>query len=67
MERALEVARAMSSVPAASYARSKADLRRPVFERWQRLRPSHDAETLAAWDDPAMREAIRDYVRHTLG
>lgn len=65
-DRALEVASVMSSGPAASYARAKADLRRPVIERWTRERPAHDAQTLDGWDAPESRAAIRDYVARTL-
>jgi enoyl-CoA hydratase/carnithine racemase len=65
-DRGLEVAAAMSSGPAASYARAKADLRRPVIERWTRERPAHDAQTLDGWDAPESRAAIRDYVARTL-
>jgi enoyl-CoA hydratase len=66
MERALEVATSMAATPRDSYARTKADLRRPVVETWARLRPEHDRGTLEAWGSPAVREAIGSYVEKTL-
>jgi enoyl-CoA hydratase len=66
MERALAVAQAMAATPPASYARTKRDLRRPVLETWEAHVLSHDRDTLEAWDSPAVREAIRDYVAKTL-
>ena len=44
----------------------KRDLRRPVLETWERLCLSHDRDTLEAWDSPAVRDAVRDYVEKTL-
>jgi enoyl-CoA hydratase len=64
---ALKVAREMASLPADSYARSKAALRQPILERWVRDRSAYDAESLAAWDSPAIRDAVRAYVEATLG
>jgi enoyl-CoA hydratase/carnithine racemase len=66
MERALAAATAMAGTPAASYARTKLDLRRPVLEVWNRLREAHDHETLEAWDSPSVRAAIATYVEQTL-
>jgi enoyl-CoA hydratase len=65
-ERSLAAATAMTGTPAASYARTKRDLRRPVLEAWRRLREAHDRETLEAWDSPVVRAAIGDYVEATL-
>ena len=66
MPRALEVAALLGASPPASYARTKLDLRRPVIETWARLAAEHDRETLAAWDSPAVRDAIRAFVARTL-
>ncbi len=66
LPRALEMAAAMAAGPPAAYARTKAALRRPVIERWERVREMDDAETLAAWDSPEARAAIRSYVERTL-
>lgn len=66
MDRALEIAALLAASPPASYARTKLDLRRPVIETWARLGAAHDKETLAAWDSPAVREAIRAFVARTL-
>jgi enoyl-CoA hydratase len=66
MARALAVARSLGSAPAASYARTKTDLRRPVLETWGRLRAAHDRETLDAWDSAEVRAAIKAYVEKTL-
>jgi len=66
MERARAAASAMAATPAASYARVKRDLRRPVLETWERLQLQHDRETLEAWDSAAVREAVRGYVEKTL-
>jgi len=35
-------------------------------EAWNRLRETHDRETLEAWDSPSVRAAIADYVEATL-
>ena len=66
MERSLAAAAAMAGAPRESYARTKADLRRPVMETWARLRREHDRQTLEAWDSAAVRDAIRAYVEKTL-
>jgi enoyl-CoA hydratase len=66
LPRALEMAASMAAGSPASFARTKAALRRPVIERWERLREADDAETLAAWDSPEARAAIRSYVERTL-
>jgi enoyl-CoA hydratase len=65
-ERALAVATAMAATPRESYARTKANLRRPVVETWTRLRAEHDRGTLEAWDSEAVRSAVRAYVEMTL-
>jgi len=67
MTRALEIAALLGAAPPASYARTKLDLRRPVRETWARLAEAHDRETLAAWDSPAVRDAIRAFAARTLG
>jgi enoyl-CoA hydratase len=66
MPRALEIATLLAATPPASYARTKLDLRRPVRETWARLGEAHDRETLAAWDSPAVRHAVRAFVARTL-
>jgi enoyl-CoA hydratase len=66
MERAVTVAQAVAATPAASYARTKRDVRRPVLETWERHVLAHDRDTLEAWDSPAVRDAIREYVEKTL-
>jgi enoyl-CoA hydratase len=66
MDRALAVATELSALVPESYARTKADLRRPTVERWERLRPTHDPATLDAWDSAAVRDAIQAHVERTL-
>lgn len=65
-DRLLETARAvadrLASEPAARFRITKRQLRRPALERMRRYAPETDAEVLAAWKDPATREAIREYV-----
>jgi enoyl-CoA hydratase len=64
--RAHAVALELAAAPADSFARTKAILRAPVAERWAAGRAGHDAGTLAAWDSPAVRDAIRAYAARTL-
>ena len=64
--RAIEIATAIAQTPPASYARTKRDLRRPVFETWDRLQAAHDVETLEAWASSAVQSAIAAYLERTL-
>ena len=66
MERSLAAASMMAATPPESYARTKADLRRPVMETWAKLRAAHDRETLEVWHSPEVRSAIEAYVEKTL-
>lgn len=66
MERALEAARDLASIPAETFARAKRDYRRPTLEIWERHAAAHDRETLEAWNSERARGAVRDYVERTL-
>lgn len=66
VERALAAASELAAVPEVSFRRAKQDLRRPVLETWERHGAASDRELLEAWDSPAVRAAVRDYVAKTL-
>lgn len=67
LERAVAVAAELAAPPAASFARVKQDLHRPVLETVARLGAEHDRGTLAAWESEPVRRAIGAYVEKTLG
>jgi enoyl-CoA hydratase len=67
LERALEMANDLASIPTASFARTKRDLRRPTLEALDRLGPAHDRATLEAWSSPEVQAAVRAFVERTLG
>lgn len=67
LARAAQVASELTAVPALSYRISKERLRRPPREALMRDRLADDAATLAAWDTPEVRAAVREFVSRTLG
>ncbi len=67
LERALDVAGDLGSMPAARFGITKRQLRAPGVDRIERLAPTIDAEVLRGWKDPSTHAAIRSYLRETLG
>ena len=65
LERALEVARAYAAVPAASWALSKQQLRRPALDRAQ-ARASLEAQVLATWSSPEVLQSIQRFIDQTV-
>lgn len=66
LDRAWAVARDLARVPPASFARAKADLRRPTMERWERSPGAVDESLVEAWASPTVQSAVRQYVEKTL-
>jgi enoyl-CoA hydratase/carnithine racemase len=66
-ERAVEAARRLAAVPAASFRLTKEQLRRPTAERLDRLGPEVDREIERVWCDPAIHAHVRAYLEKTLG
>jgi len=66
MDRALAVAEELAAIAPSSFARSKRDLRRPVFETWAGHSTEHDRETLERWGSEEVQSAVRQYVEKTL-
>ena len=71
MNRAIERARALASIPAATYAQTKEQLHRPAKQLIDAGRALGDqARITAAWQSPAAHAAVRQYLdtlaqRHT--
>jgi len=64
--RALDLARGLAALPAESFRITKAALRRPYLERFERDGARVDAEVAAAWASDEGQAAIRAYLERTL-
>ncbi|MFQ5677873.1 MAG: enoyl-CoA hydratase/isomerase family protein [Gemmatimonadota bacterium] len=67
VERALEAARELASVPPAAFALTKRQMHGPVLERAAGGAGETAADGESVWMDPATHRAIRAYVEATLG
>ena len=65
LDTAIAAAKAMASIPAATFELVKAQLRRPVMEAVERA-AGYDAEVRRLWESPAILDAVRAYVAKTL-
>jgi enoyl-CoA hydratase len=66
LERAMEVATTLGSMPPGRFDITKRELRAPTLERIARHAPAIDPEVLAGWKAPETHAAIRAYVEETL-
>lgn len=66
LERAVEVAARLGSLPPASFALTKRIIRQPSRDRVVRSMRSVDEEVLEAWTSPRVQDAVRAYVERTL-
>lgn len=66
VDRALAIARRLGALPRASFALTKRLVRQPSLDRVKTEARSIDPEVLEAWASPAVRDAVRAYVEHTL-
>jgi enoyl-CoA hydratase len=66
MERALNIARRLASIPAATFALTKRSLREPFAERARTAGPIDD-EGMAVWASSEIRESVRRFIDRTLG
>lgn len=66
IDRAVEVAAHLGSLPPASFALTKRAIRQPGRDRVARYLRSIDEEVLAAWLSPPVQDAVRAYVERTL-
>ena len=66
LPRALERARELAAIPAASFALSKRLRRRPALEELARHATRDASETLAVWSSPEALAAVDAYVQRTL-
>lgn len=60
-------ARRLARVPAGTYQLTKGALLAPVVERVTRIADEHDREVADMWSSPEVHEAIRDFLRKTVG
>jgi enoyl-CoA hydratase len=66
LARALEEARALVSLPEATFRLTKAQLREPALGRMRIGHERHDPGVVAAWTDPTILAAVGEYVEKTL-
>ena len=66
LDRACETAEQLASIPAASFALVKRQLRQPALERSKQLSTTHDPAVAKVWRDASTREAIRAYLQRTI-
>lgn len=67
LDRALEVAERMAQIPERTFRLTKRALNAPVIDRVARVAPEQDAAGKEAWASPEVRDAIRGFLRRTLG
>lgn len=67
MDRAVEAAGELASIPAGSFEVTKAHLRRPTLERMDRLGPEIDPKVAELWGQDDVLEHVREYVERTIG
>jgi enoyl-CoA hydratase/carnithine racemase len=67
LDAALAEAEALATIPAESFALTKAQLRQPTRDFLAVHAARIDREALACWSAPAAQDAIRRYVAKTLG
>ncbi len=66
MERALEVARSLSAVPAKVFAITKLQIRQPCLDRLAAVSPALLVDIAEVWRDPETHEQIRAYLARTV-
>jgi enoyl-CoA hydratase len=66
LDRALETAAALATLPPAVFALTKRQTRDPAFERIDRVGSTVDAAVEEIWTAPETLERIREYVASTL-
>lgn len=66
LDRALDVATHLASIPAGAFALTKESLYSPVLDRTNRL-AEHNARVVEAWLQPHTYETIRAYLAKTVG
>lgn len=67
LDRACEVAAAYGAIPAATFAMTKAHLRRPTVERIAQIAPELDPQVLRQWSKPESLAGIRRFLEATVG
>lgn len=67
MDLAMERAGAFAALPARAFHHTKKALRRPALERWEADAPSSDPQVLEMWSAPETLDAIRVYLKATVG
>lgn len=67
LDRALEAARSLADIPAATFELSKRQLRRPTLDRVAVLEKEIDPEVYALWASPEIHQHIQEYLDRTLG
>lgn len=67
LERALEMARLLAAVPAATFKLSKGAMRQPLCEAVARTSRLYDADAMRAWQQPETLAHIRQFVERTIG
>lgn len=67
MERAMAVARELGSVPEATFAHTKRQLRQPTINRVERHGPDFDALAEAMWASPETQNHVRAFLAARVG
>ncbi len=67
LERAVDAANRLATIPAETYRLTKHQLRLAVNERLSRLRPEYDAQTMRLWEARATDATIRGYMERVTG
>jgi len=67
MERATRAAQRLARVPSGSYAVTKRALIAPAVERVERLGEEHERQVVDLWASPEVHEAIREFLKRTIG
>jgi enoyl-CoA hydratase len=67
IDRSVEMARQLASVPAPSFQLTKQMLRRPVLDRIRLTAPMLDGDVANVWRARESREAVRAYLERTVG
>ena len=66
IDRALAEAKALGTLPPATFAMTKGQIRQPVIDRMAKHGPRVDALAEKIWTAPETLALVRDYVARTL-
>jgi enoyl-CoA hydratase len=67
MDRAMEIATRLAAIPPDSFTRAKRQLRAPTISFVENYAPGNDDDVRLAWQSSEITEAIRAFLKKTLG